>query len=92
MSDFTAATPRTTRSTNGFAIASLVLSIVGFFFLSIILGPLGVIFGGIGLRRANAGASGRGMAIAGIVIGIVDIILFVILVIAATSGGFKWHI
>jgi len=65
---------------------------VGFFFLSIILGPMGVIFGGIGLRRANAGASGRGMAIAGIVIGIVDIILFVILVIAATSGGFKWHI
>lgn len=69
--------------TNGMAIASLVLGIVGIFlpFLSI----LAVIFGGIGISKANQGASGKGMAIAGLVLGILG--MLVLLSVAAQPGG-----
>ena len=61
-------------SGNGFAVASLICSILGFcvFFLG---GLLGVIFGLLGLRRAREpGAPGKGLAIAGIVIGVLSLI------------------
>ncbi|HEY1489001.1 MAG TPA: DUF4190 domain-containing protein, partial [Micromonosporaceae bacterium] len=67
----------TTARTNGFAIAGLVCGIVGIFIANIILGPLAIIFGGIGLNRANRGGKGRGMSLAGIILGAIDIILFV---------------
>jgi hypothetical protein len=82
----------TSSRTNGMAITSLVLGIVGFFFGSIILGPLAVIFGGIGLNRANHGAKGKGMSIAGVILGIVDIVLFIVVMTAASHNGFSWHI
>jgi hypothetical protein len=87
-------TQPTTKQGNGLAIAGLVVSIVGIFVLNIMLGPLGIIFGGIGWSRANNGANGKGMAIAAVVIGIVDILLFIGLVAAAPSnhGHFVWHI
>jgi hypothetical protein len=75
------------RGANGLAIAALVCGIIGLFFLSIVLGPLALIFGIIGLRRANAGASGRGMAIAGIVLGAIDIVLYVIALAYLSSHG-----
>lgn len=54
---------------NGIATASLVLGILALFLP--ILGILAVIFGGIGISKANQGASGKGLAIAGLVLGIV---------------------
>jgi hypothetical protein len=50
------------------ATASLVLGILGFFLP--ILSVLALIFGGIGMSKANQGANGRGMAVAGLVLGI----------------------
>ena len=47
------------------------IMILGFLVLGVILGPLALIFGGVGLSRANNGASGKGMAIAGIVLVII---------------------
>ena len=70
---------------NGLAIAGMVCGIVGLFFANIILGPLAIIFGGIGLSRANRGASNRGMAMAGIILGIIDIVVW-ILVLALVSS------
>jgi hypothetical protein len=67
---------------NGLAIAALVCGIVGFFLLGIVLGPLGIIFGGLGLRRANAGARGRGMALAGLIVGIIDTVLYIVVILA----------
>jgi hypothetical protein len=84
--------PASTRSTNGLAIAGMVLSIVGVFVFSIILGPLGIIFSAMGLSRSREFGSGRGMAIAGIVIGVIDVVIFIVLVAAATHGGFRWHV
>jgi hypothetical protein len=75
------------RGANGLAIAGLVCGLVGLVFFSVVLGPLAVIFGGVGLSRAKRGAGGRGMAIAAIVLGVVDILLFVVLVVAAANNG-----
>jgi len=74
---------------NGLAIAGLVCGVVGLFVASIILGPLAVVLGGVGLSRANRGAGHKGMAIAAIVLGIIDIVLWVVLLaVAANNGGF----
>jgi hypothetical protein len=60
--------------TNGLAIASLVVSIVGF-------GLIGVILGHIALsqiNRSNGYEQGRGLALAGLIIGYIEIGLGVI--------------
>ncbi len=57
---------------NGLAVASMVLGIIGtvigliplLAIISFVLGLLAVIFGPLGIRRANRGASGKGMAVA----------------------------
>lgn len=61
---------------NGPAVASLVLGIVGLAllfipFAGVLLGILAVAFGFMGLKRAEATGGGRGLAIAGLVLGIV---------------------
>jgi hypothetical protein len=80
-----------TRS-NGLAIASLVCGIVGLIIFAIILGPLAIIFGGVGLSRAKSGAGHRGMAIAGIVLGILDVVLFVVLLAVASKHGGSMYV
>jgi hypothetical protein len=64
---------------NGLATAGMVCGIIGIFFANFILGPLAIIFGGVGLSRANKGAPKRNQAIAGIVLGIVAIVVYGIL-------------
>jgi hypothetical protein len=69
------------RSTNGLAIASLILGILGVILLS-------VIFGIIALNQTKGGKqAGRGMAIAGLVISGAWVLLAVILVVAAIVFG-----
>jgi hypothetical protein len=73
------------------AIASLVLSLVGVipcFWALQIPGLLGFIFGIIGLRQTSGGArGGRGMAIAGLVIGIILLVICIAFwLYVATSG------
>lgn len=77
-------------STNGMAIASLVLGILWVYWIGSILA---LIFGYVAKRQiAETGQSGRGMAIAGIVLGWVGVgtlvIFIVIIIIAAASGEF----
>ena len=71
---------------NGLGIAALVLGILSipaaFFFVGLVFGLLAIIFGIIGLRRVKARrADNKGMAIAGLVTGIVGLILSIIVVI-----------
>lgn len=81
-----------TRS-NGLAIAGLVCGLVGLLLANFILGPLAIIFGGVGWSRANKGASHKGMAIAAVILGVVDILVYVVLLVAfAKHGGFSWHV
>jgi large-conductance mechanosensitive channel len=69
------ATPRT----NGLAIASLVLSLTVF-----LVGPiLAIIFGAIArrqIRESKGGQSGDGLALAGLIIGIVELVVSLVVV------------
>lgn len=69
------------KSTNGFAIASLVLGIssLPFCYGGILTGILGFILGLVGLRQINADPDridGKGLAIAGIVVSIVATLIW----------------
>lgn len=72
------------QKTNGFAIAALVLSLVG-------CSLLGVIFGGLAISQINKGqGSGKGLAIAGLVIGIIGLLFTILLwgsIMAAIGGS-----
>ncbi|MEU0075943.1 DUF4190 domain-containing protein [Streptomyces sp. NPDC006332] len=78
--------------TNGLAIASLICGIIGLIFFNVVLGPVAIVLGAVGLRQAPA-KGGAGMAKAGIVLGIIDLILFAVLfAVAASNGGFTWYV
>lgn len=74
---------------NGLAIAALVLGILTFVCLGPIAGVLAIIFGFLGLKKANEmGGTGKGMSIAGIVLGLVGTIasiLFLVFVVFAVG-------
>ena len=88
--------PFATPPRNGMGTAGLVLGIIGVVLcwspLGIILGILAVIFGGVGLARAKRGeATNRGPAMAGLVLGIVALVVLVVLLsigIAVAGAGF----
>ncbi|MDR1799720.1 MAG: DUF4190 domain-containing protein [Bifidobacteriaceae bacterium] len=69
--------------TNGFAIAAFVLSLIG--------GTLLVwILGGVALSQIKrSGQAGRGLAIAGIVISIVEVAVFIVLM---ALGVWAWNV
>ncbi len=70
---------------NGFAVAALVLGIVGLL-LCVLVVPslLATIFGGVALsqiKQQPVAYRGRGMAIAGLVLGLVGLALFLTVII-----------
>jgi hypothetical protein len=79
-------TARPNQVGNGLAIAGLVCGLVGLFFVNYILGPLAIIFGGVGLSRANRGAGHKGMSLAAIILGIVDLVVFAVVVVAVSNS------
>lgn len=72
------------KGTNGFAVASLVLGIIWCYFVGSLLA---VIFGHIAISQIGRdGGSGKGMAIAGLVLGYIGLALGVVAIIAASSN------
>jgi NAD/NADP transhydrogenase beta subunit len=72
----------------GLAIAGMVLGILAvllcwFAFVNWVLAILAIIFGAVGIARANKGAPGKGMAITGLVCGAVGFIAGTAIFIAA---------
>ncbi len=64
---------------NGMGTAALVMGILQFFCLGIIGSILAIIFGKIGMNKADQGlATNRGVAKAGFILGIIGVILSVI--------------
>ena len=77
----------TTTRTNGYAIVSLILGIVGLLVQLFGVVPiLAIVFGYLGKREAERGAGGRGMAIAGIVLGIIGIALLILALVLVGNG------
>lgn len=75
-------TARAKKKTSGFAIASLVLGIAAFTCLPVVSAILAIVFGAIAkgeIRRRGGELSGSGMATAGIVLGIVGLVIPLIL-------------
>nr|WSW68580.1 DUF4190 domain-containing protein [Streptomyces sp. NBC_00995] len=83
--------PAARSGTNGFAVASLICGIIGLLFFGIVLGPVAIVLGVVGLRQLSA-KGGTGMAKAGLVLGVIDLLIVVVMVIAAASGGFSWYV
>ena len=65
-------------------IIAIVLTFVPYLdFAGVLLGILAIIFGAVGMGRAKRmGGRGRGMAVTGLVLGIISVALFVILLVA----------
>lgn len=73
--------PAPATGTDGMSIAALITGILGMGLIPLILGILG-------LKRTKAnGTSGRGLAIAGIVLGALEIVAGIILTISLIVGG-----
>jgi len=72
------ARPQLTKVQAPGAVASLVCAIVGYFFLGIVLGPIAIALATGARKRIqeNPELGGNGLAIAGLVIGIVDTVLW----------------
>lgn len=70
------------------AVAGMVLGIIALVlcwipFLGWILGLLGVIFGGVGIGKANRVGKGKGAAVAGLVCGALSIVIGIALFVWA---------
>jgi uncharacterized protein DUF4190 len=69
--------------TNSLAVASLVCGLAQFIGLSVIAGIPAIVLGTIALKQiGERGEGGRGMAIAGLVLGCVSLVLVIVIVIA----------
>jgi DNA-directed RNA polymerase subunit RPC12/RpoP len=73
-------TPDAAGTSNGFAVASLVLGIMSIpFFCTVVVPILAVVFGGVAIMQSNSRQSGntggRGLAIAGIICGAIGLLI-----------------
>jgi hypothetical protein len=94
--DTPAGAPYTPQKTSGFAVASLVLGIIGLPIICPLLIPsvLAVVFGLLGRRDVREkGHSGEGMALAGLIMGIIGIMVSVVLLTVGIVflAGADWH-
>lgn len=74
-------------TSNGMAIAALVLGILSFVCLGPIAGVLAIVFGILGMKKANEVGTGKGMAIAGMVLGIIGTIVTILVFVFVIAAG-----
>lgn len=82
--------PQIPRPMSAFAIASLVLGVLAVVFAWIpfgafIIGVVAAVLAIVGIRRGNRGASGRGIAVAGLVLGVVAVALNVLVILSTVT-------
>jgi threonine/homoserine/homoserine lactone efflux protein len=73
------------RDTEGMAVASFVLGLVGLVVLNVVLGPVAIVLAVLALRRDTPR---RFRAQLGLALGIADLVLLAILV--TVNGGVAW--
>lgn len=85
-------------TSNGMAVAALVLGIIAFLFglipfvgwLAFPLALMAVVFGGVGVSRANKTGVGKGMAVTGLVLGVLYFgwkVLWVMIIATALAAA-----
>ena len=84
--------PATAAPSNAMAVASLILGIVGLvlFWIPVVgfvLAILAMVFGGMGIARAKAGGGSKGLAVAGLTLGAIDVVLMILAVAAVITIG-----
>ncbi|WP_374215001.1 hypothetical protein [Streptomyces longispororuber] len=75
------------RDTDGMAVASFVLGLVGLLVLNVFLGPVAIVLAGLALWR---GTARRGRALLGLGLGIADLVVLGALI--AADGTMSWSI
>ncbi|MFD8573639.1 hypothetical protein [Streptomyces sp. NPDC059639] len=75
------------RDTDGMAVASFVLGLVGLLVLNVFLGPVAIVLASLSLWR---GTARRGRALLGLGLGVADLVVLGALV--AADGTFSWSI
>jgi hypothetical protein len=83
------------RPSNGVAAAALVLGITSIVFcwwglLTLLQVTLAIVFGSVGISKANRGASNKGLAVAGLVLGLVGLVIYFF--VGLFSLGLGWLI
>ncbi|MDL5199388.1 DUF4190 domain-containing protein [Streptomyces sp. ALI-76-A] len=73
------------RDTEGMAVASFVLGLVGLVVLNVVLGPIAIVLAVLALRRDTPR---RFRALLGLGLGIADLVLLAVLV--TVNGGVAW--
>ncbi|MET9494920.1 hypothetical protein [Streptomyces sp. NPDC006552] len=81
------ARPTGRRDTDGMAVASFVLGLVGLLVLNVFLGPIAIILAGLALWR---GTTRRGRALLGLGLGVADLVVLGVLV--AADNTVSWSI
>lgn len=87
-----------TAPSNAFAIAALVLGVVGLVLtpavrLAFAIDVMAVVFGAFGMTRAREGARDGGLAKAGLILGLVGLglLLLLVLLFHTTAFGHGWR-
>jgi hypothetical protein len=70
------------RDTDGLAVTSFVLGLVGLLVMNVFLGPVAIVMAVLALRR---GTGRRSRAVAGLVLGIADLVVFAALLAAENA-------
>jgi hypothetical protein len=82
---------RTDRSTHGTAVAALTLGAVGLLMFNVLCGPAAITLGTLAVRRGRDRT--RAVGLAGIVLGVADLLVLAAMVIARVDGGlFHWRL
>lgn len=75
------------KSMDGLAIASLVCSIVGMFFIPYLLPILGIIFGAVSMKRVEKRSTSYKIAVAGLIVGIIGLVIQIIVLVTIGTIG-----
>lgn len=75
------------------AVASLALGLAGLFLFNVVLGPTAIALGAIAARRHGAGTPSRNAGLAGVALGVADLlVLAVTMAVQLRHGGLIWHV